>query len=127
MTSPYGHMDIRVRDLDAALPFYEALMPALGFTQTYHGGGWMVWATTMELPGASYFGIIESAGHVPNENRVAFWAASAQEVDRLAEVVRDAGATELSGPKEMPYTPGYYAVYFADPSGNRYEIYVRPA
>jgi hypothetical protein len=27
----------------------------------------------------------------------------------------------------MPYTPGYYAVYFADPSGNRYEIYVRPA
>jgi catechol 2,3-dioxygenase-like lactoylglutathione lyase family enzyme len=117
MTSPYGHMDIRVRDLDAALPFYEAVMPALGFTETYHGGGWMVWATTMELPGASYFGITESAEHVANENRIAFWAASSEEVDRLADVVRAAGATGLR----------YYAVYFADPSGNRYEIYVRPA
>ena len=26
----------------------------------------------------------------------------------------------------MPYGPGYYAVYFADPSGNRYEVYHRP-
>jgi catechol 2,3-dioxygenase-like lactoylglutathione lyase family enzyme len=39
---------------------------------------------------------------------------------------RHAGATELSGPKPMPYGPGYYAVFFADPSGNRLEIYVRP-
>jgi hypothetical protein len=26
----------------------------------------------------------------------------------------------------MPYGPGYYAVFFADPSGNRLEIYHRP-
>jgi catechol-2,3-dioxygenase len=26
----------------------------------------------------------------------------------------------------MPYGPGYYAVFFADPSGNRLEVYVRP-
>jgi hypothetical protein len=40
--------------------------------------------------------------------------------------VRVAGARELSGPKPMPYGPGYYAVFFADPSGNRLEVYVRP-
>jgi catechol-2,3-dioxygenase len=26
----------------------------------------------------------------------------------------------------MSYGPGYYAVFFADPSGNRLEVYVRP-
>jgi catechol 2,3-dioxygenase-like lactoylglutathione lyase family enzyme len=59
-------------------------------------------------------------------NRIAFWVESPAEVDRLAEVARQAGATELSSPKPMPYGPGYYTVFFADPSGNRLEIYVRP-
>ena len=44
----------------------------------------------------------------------------------MAAIARDAGARELSGPKEMPYGPGYYAIFFADPSGNRLEVYVRP-
>jgi catechol 2,3-dioxygenase-like lactoylglutathione lyase family enzyme len=64
---------------------------------------------------------------VPNESRIAFRVENDREVDRIADVVRAAGATELSGPKPMPYGPGYYAVFFADPSGNRLEVYVRPA
>jgi len=63
---------------------------------------------------------------VANENRIAFRLASNDEVDRLAAVARDAGAVGLSGPKPMPYGPGYYAAYFDDPSGNRLELYVRP-
>ena len=85
-----------------------------------------MWATTEPLPGTGYFGISESRGHLPNENRIAFWVASREDVERVAEVARDAGALELSGPKEMPYSPGYYAIFFADPSGNRLEVYVRP-
>jgi catechol 2,3-dioxygenase-like lactoylglutathione lyase family enzyme len=124
--SPFGHMDVRVRDLARAEAFYEELLPALGFTERYHGGLWKVWATTDPLPGTAYFGITESASHIANENRIAFWVAGDGEVDRIAAVAREAGALELSGPKTMPYGPGYYAVYFADPSGNRYEIYHRP-
>ncbi len=125
--NPFGHVDLRVADLAAALPFYETLLPALGLTETYHGEEWKVWATTEPLPGTAYVGITESPGHVANENRIAFSVADAGEVDRLAEVARTAGATELSGPKPMPYGPGYYAVFFADPCGNRLEVYVRPA
>ena len=51
---------------------------------------------------------------------------SAAEVDRLAAVADNAGAVDISGPKPMPYSPGYYAVFFADPSGNLVEIYHRP-
>ena len=122
----FGHIDLRVSDIDAAADFYEALLPALGFTERYHGGAWKVWATTDPLPGTAYFGITEERTHVANDNRIAFWVESAAEVDRVAEVARRAGATELSGPKPMPYGPGYYAVFFADLSGNRLEVYVRP-
>jgi catechol 2,3-dioxygenase-like lactoylglutathione lyase family enzyme len=122
----FGHMDLRVGDIAAALVFYEQLMPALGFTERYHGEDWKVWATTDPLPGTAYFAITEEVGHVANSNRIAFWVESPTEVDRVAEVARLAGAADLSGPKPMPYGPGYYAAFFADPSGNRLEVYVRP-
>jgi predicted enzyme related to lactoylglutathione lyase len=124
-SNPFGHIDLRVRDMTAALPFYEALLPALGFTQRYDGPTWKVFATTGELPGAAYFGIVESADHTANENRIAFWVSGREEVDRLASVAEAAGAQELSGPKDMPYGPDYYAAYFTDPSGNRFELYHR--
>lgn len=123
--NPFGHLDLRVSSMSDALPFYEALLPALGFTERYHGAEWKVFATEDALPAAAYFGIVESADHIPNANRIAFWAADAAEVDRIAAVVEAAGGREMSGPKRMPYGPDYYAVYFCDPSGNRFEVYHR--
>ena len=124
--NPFGHMDVRVRELETGERFYDTLLPALGFTERYPGERWKVWATTEELPWTAYFGITESAAHAANENRIAFAVGSRDEVDRVAAIVREAGALELSGPKEMPYGPGYYAIFFADPSGNRLEVYYRP-
>jgi len=124
--SHFGHIDLRVSDLAAALAFYDEFLPALGFTERYHGESWKVWATTEPLPSTAYFAITEERDHVANSNRVAFWVESAAQVDRVAEISRLAGAADLSGPKAMPYSPGYYAAFFADPSGNRLEIYVRP-
>jgi predicted lactoylglutathione lyase len=124
--NPFGHIDLRVRDLEAAARFYDLLLPALGFTERYHAGEWKVWATVDPLPSTAYFAVTEDAAHVANANRVAFQVASAAQVDRMAEVAKEAGA-DLSGPKEMPsYGPGYYAAVFDDQSGNRLEIYVRP-
>jgi catechol 2,3-dioxygenase-like lactoylglutathione lyase family enzyme len=125
--NPFGHIDLRVRDLAAAEGFYEALLPALGFTQRHHGERWRVWATTDALPFTAYFGITDSAEQAPNENRIAFAVGSRADVERVAAVAWAAGALEQSGPKEMPYGPGYYAIFFADPSGNRLEVYYRPA
>ena len=120
--SPFGHIDLRVRDLAAAQAFYETLLPALGFTERFHGERWKVWAAAPD----AYFAITERAEHVANENRIAFSVEGNEEVERIAEVARAAGAAELTGPKEMPYGPGYYAIFFADPSGNRLEVYYRP-
>jgi catechol 2,3-dioxygenase-like lactoylglutathione lyase family enzyme len=125
MPNPYGHVDLRVSSMADALPFYKALLPALGFTERYHGERWKVFATEEPLPSTAYFAITESPGHVPNENRIAFWVSAPGEVDRVAAVVGSGGGREISGPKRMPYGPDYYAVYFEDPSGNRFEIYYR--
>ncbi len=125
--SRYGHIDLRVRALAVAEPFYDALLPALGFTERHLGDRWKVWAQKDDLPWTAYFGITESPEHVPNENRIAFAVGSREDVERFADIAREAGARDLSGPKEMPYGPGYYAIFFADPSGNLLEVYFRPA
>jgi catechol 2,3-dioxygenase-like lactoylglutathione lyase family enzyme len=113
--NPFGHVDLRVRDLPEAEAFYERLLPSLGFTARHHGGGWKVWG----IPDGAHFAVTESETHVPNENRVAFLVGSREDVERVAEIVG-------TRPKEMPYEPGYYAIFFADPSGNRLEVYYRP-
>jgi catechol 2,3-dioxygenase-like lactoylglutathione lyase family enzyme len=124
----FGHIDLRVRDLGEAFPFYAALLPALGFVDEYHGGTWKVWAAEGTLPSAAYFAITEDREHLPNKNRIAFWAESREEVDRVAAVAREVGALTESGPRECPeYDPSYYACFFQDPSGNRFEIVYRTA
>jgi catechol 2,3-dioxygenase-like lactoylglutathione lyase family enzyme len=125
--NPFGHIDLRVSSLAEALSFYEALLPALGFVGRYDGEQWEAFTTELELPGAVLFAVTESPGHVPNENRIAFWVQDAAEVDRIAAVLEEAGALEVSGPKRMPFGPDYYSVFFADPCGNRFEVYRRLA
>lgn len=122
----FGHIDLRVQDLAQAFPFYEQLLPALGFTKTYHSPAWKAFAGDGELPEAPYFAITEDREHQPNANRIGFWSASREDVDKIANIARAAGAQDVDGPAEVPpFGPSYYAVYFNDPSGNRLEVYHR--
>lgn len=50
------------------MPFYEKLLPALGFTRTFHSVNWRVFAAEGELPSVPYFAITEDPEHVPNGN-----------------------------------------------------------
>ncbi len=115
----YDHIDLRVPRLSDVESFYVTLLPALGFTRRVPIDGWL----QFEAPDSqisAFFGITESSRHQPNEVRIAFWAESIDEVRRLAEIARAAGARNIEGP--MDYEPGYYAVFFEDPCGNRLEI-----
>ncbi|MBC8096076.1 MAG: VOC family protein [Akkermansiaceae bacterium] len=119
MRRRFDHIDLRVPDLEAARPFYETLLPALGFTRNAGVEGWLQFeANDGEI--TEFFGVTGSCAHVPNENRIAFWAESNDLVDHLADVARKAGAHTMEGP--MQYEPGYYAVFFKDAWGNRLEI-----
>ncbi|MCG5251640.1 VOC family protein [Brevibacillus agri] len=60
----FSHMDLRVKSLEKSLPFYEKLLPALGFTRTFHSVNWRVFAAEGELPSVPYFAITEDPEHV---------------------------------------------------------------
>lgn len=117
----FDHIDLRVPSLSVARPFYAVLLPALGFTKDVSVETWFTFETESPSGGGEFFGITESPRHVPTETRIAFWAESTGEVDRLAEVVRRAGGRNIEGPG-YDEGPGYYAVFFEDPCGNRLEI-----
>lgn len=115
----YDHLDLRVPDLAAVTPFYETLLPVLGFGRRQDVPGWLQYEAS-DHGATAFIGITESPSHVPNENRVAFWSASVEDVDAVAEVALLAGARNVEGP--LPYAPGYYAFFFEDPCGNRFEV-----
>ena len=121
MLRRYDHIDLRVRSLAEARPFYETLLPALGFTRDVRIEHWLQFEAAGADSATEFFGVTESSRHIANECRIAFWAESPSEVDRLAEMIVRAGARNVEGPGYHE-GPGYYAIFFEDPSGNRLEI-----
>jgi catechol 2,3-dioxygenase-like lactoylglutathione lyase family enzyme len=117
----YDHIDLRVPELAEARPFYEMLLPTLGFIRKTEIPDWVQYEAAAPDNGpAPFFGVTESPGHVPNENRIAFWVKDPAEVDRLSVIAVHAGARNVEGPGWEDET--YYAVFFEDPCGNRLEI-----
>lgn len=122
----FDHIDLRVKDLQRAHRFYGKILPALGFTRDKSDQEWgTFYAETKGVP-TEFFGFTENKNHRPNESRIAFWAESNDEVDRIAQIVREAGGKNLEGPQIWTeYTPGYYALFFEDPDGNKLEVCCR--
>ena len=83
---------------------HARLLPELGFTVDSSGKEWCIFQAAGKGP-VEFFGFTEARDHQPNDNRLAFWAAS-------PEPCRE-------------YSPGYYALFFEDPSGNKLEICCR--
>ena len=123
--SLFDHIDLRVRNREVAQKFYAQVLPAIGFRVNKSGEEW----GHFEAEGGKaveFFGFTEEADHQPNGNRIAFWADSRAAVDKVAEVVRKAGGKNLEGPELcVDYSPGYYAVFFEDPDGNKLEVCCR--
>ena len=120
------HIDLRVRNMAKAREFYGKLLPALGFTRDRSDAEWgTFYAVDPDHPSA-FFGFTEDPKHQPNGSRIAFWAESRGEVDKLAKLVREIAAHHIEGPELCAeYSPGYYAVFFEDPDGNKLEICCR--
>jgi catechol 2,3-dioxygenase-like lactoylglutathione lyase family enzyme len=124
-TRLFDHIDLRVKNREAAQQFYAQVLPAIGFRVDKSGQRWGAFEAAGETA-VDFFGFTEEADHRPNGNRIAFWAGSRAAVDRVAEVVRKAGGKNLEGPELcVDYSPGYYAVFFEDPDGNKLEVCYR--
>ena len=120
------HIDLRVRDLTAARRFYDPLMAAMGFTRHELGDGPDInYYLPDENHALPFFGLMTDPNHKPNESRIAFRASNRDEVNRLAEVARAAGAREFDPPNGYGERGWYYAAFFEDIDGNKLEICYR--
>lgn len=131
------HIEITVKDVQSAAAFYDRLLPLLGFDIRTRSEATMAahekHVVSYEHPRLG-FAITSPlrafAGETINRRKpgalhhLAFRAASRAEVNRLHVELRAIGVTGLTTPREYPeYTPtGYYAIYFKDPEGIKYEI-----
>jgi catechol 2,3-dioxygenase-like lactoylglutathione lyase family enzyme len=131
------HIEITVRDMSVAVRFYDNLLPLFGFDLAKRSSARI---EAHEKDVVSYehprlgFAITSPrrifTGETINRRKpgslhhLAFRATSRAEVDRLHAEVKAIGATIVSAPREYPeYTPaGYYAFFFKDPEGIKYEV-----
>ncbi|PYJ87138.1 MAG: glyoxalase [Verrucomicrobia bacterium] len=124
-TRLFDHIDLRVKNRQNAQRFYSQVLPAIGFRVDKSGDKWGLFEAEGSVA-VDFFGFTEEADHRPNGNRIAFWAPSRKAVDEVAAAVRKAGAKNVEGPELcVEYSPGYYAVFFEDPDGNKLEVCYR--
>jgi catechol 2,3-dioxygenase-like lactoylglutathione lyase family enzyme len=122
-TRCFDHIDLRVKDMEVAKKFYGKFLPQLGFAHESPGEDFYTFYSAGGDKPSEFFGFTQDRQHQPNGTRIAFWADTHEEVDRLAELVREAGGKMLEGPEVcVDYSPGYYAFFFEDPDGNKLEI-----
>ena len=125
----FDHIDLRVSNIARTRRLYDAFLPALGLTQIEVEPEFTSYQAPGDKQRSSFVALSEEVpGHRGSANRVAFWADTEEEVNRLGEIVRAAGAQVVEGPEYCPeYQPGYYAVFFEDEDGNKWEICCRCA
>jgi catechol 2,3-dioxygenase-like lactoylglutathione lyase family enzyme len=143
---PVSHIDLSVGYPARSIPFYDALLSALGFLRAsgehpdFTGpsprrAGW-----GMRYPDGAVFGIeVRPADaslrdrtydrRAPGVHHIAFHAESRARVDAVHAAMLAAGATVLDPPAELSgpgYGGGYYAAFYADPDGQKLEVVHHP-
>jgi catechol 2,3-dioxygenase-like lactoylglutathione lyase family enzyme len=122
----FDHVDLRVADVARCRPFYDAFLRAYGFRGKTQPDGSHLYYRIADRAVREAFVLIPEAGHQPNATRLAFSAATPQDVDRIAAIAADAGARSFEPPAACPeIADPYYAAFFEDPDGNRLEIVCR--
>ena len=131
------HIQITVKDMSIAVPFYDKLLPLLGFDvqrrvsavieeHEFHVVEYIHprLAFAITSPRRAFVGDTINRRKPGALHHLAFKAVSRAEVDRLHAELKGIGATIVSPPREYPEydPPSTYALFFKDLEGIKYEI-----
>ena|SRR5689334_5915249 len=131
------HIQITVKDMDVAVPFYDKFLPLLGFDPKKRSSAVIedhdfyvveyshpLLAFAITSPRKAFTGDTINRRKPGALHHLAFKAESRAEVDRLYSELKQIGAIIVSEPRVYPeYTPQpYYALFFKDLEGIKYEI-----
>ena len=129
-----SHIALTVSDLERSTAFYNKVFEFIGFK------GVEVPESTQEAmktrlkawvgPGYS-ISVRPSKGELSHRlhdrnatgfNHMAFTAEDRSDVEKMYEILKQMGVRVLDAHAEYPYSPGYFAVYFTDPDGLKFEF-----
>jgi glyoxylase I family protein len=129
-----NHIALTVSDLERSSTFYDKVFAFMGFkrvevpesTQQAMKTRLRAWVgpgySISIRPSKGEFARRAHDRNAPGFNHFAFTAENRSDVEKLYEFLKEMGATILDAPWEYPYSPGYFAVYFADPDGLKFEF-----
>ena len=133
-----SHIALTVSDLDRSTAFYNKVFEFIGFKRVEVPESiQLAMKTRLKAwvgPGYS-ISIRPSKGEyahrvhdrsAPGFNHMAFSAEDRSDVEKMHGLLKEMGATVLNAPAEYPYSPGYFAVYFTDPDGLKFEFAYAP-
>jgi len=132
------HVEFSVLDYDASIEFYDRMFGWLGYRSfwtlnigylsTYYMARFPVFHSYIGIQPAAQGEKLNNEDHAPGIHHIALWARSRREVDQFHKEFLLRESVEVSdGPNEYPiYAPGYYAVFFVDPTGIRWELAYTP-
>ncbi len=132
------HLEFSVLDYENSLKFYDAMFGWLGYKSfwtldigyrsTYYMARFPFFHSYIGIQPARTGDKLNYEEHATGIHHIALWAGSRKEVDSFYReflLKRSIMVTDI--PTEYPlYAPGYYAVFFIDPTGIRWELAYTP-
>ena len=114
------HVDVHVRDLRGACNLFDALCQVVGYRRRYADDDFVGYEpVARERPRIGFLRDSEAGGSM----RLAFSVERRQLVDEAARIALEQGALRIEGPSvHFEYGDDYYAVFFEDAGGNKFEI-----
>jgi catechol 2,3-dioxygenase-like lactoylglutathione lyase family enzyme len=117
------HLDVHVSSVARARGLLDAVLPLVGYRVRSEESDFVSYWKHQQRPS---IGFIEDAEFGSGAMRLAFAAATRQAVDDAAEAAAKNGARNIEGPGLHPEYGDYYAVFFEDIDGNKFEIALDP-
>lgn len=120
-----GYITLGAHDVEGALPFYDAVLGAVGYARGPLEGGWAFYGKD----GAPSVGICRpydgEAARAGNGIMVGFQADTQVEVIAAYDAALANGGTDEGAPGFRPpeATSGFYGAYVRDGAGNKLCIY----
>ncbi len=123
-----NHLTLRVSNLDQSEVFYDVVCDYLGYFKHSRNGAIILYRQKEGI-GDLIITRLRKAGigknydkEAPGFGHMAWNADSRQQVDDLHKLLKKHKLKILDAPCEMNYSRGYYAVWFEDPDGMKFEL-----
>lgn len=129
-----SHIALTVSDLHRSFEFYDKIFKFMGYMpievpettkqsmktelRSWVGPGYSI----SIRPSKGEFAHRVHDRDAPGFNHMAFYAEDKSDIEAMHQLLNKMGAKILDPPAEYPYSPGYFAVYFADPDGLKFEF-----